>query len=215
MHLGARMRQLRAERERVRVPDDLGDREGDDVADVPALRGRTGGHPRQEHRVLGRTEVLRQVLGRVRPGRLLEQHVRVLAPQAPCRRSRTTSRRSSCSPATRGSEPSARTACRRRCSPCRSSAPCCRASSGRTAVPSSCACDQPPSLCRPDVDPGHLVRRRAMRSPTPRPTRQAPMPRPRAPARRPSISSRSSCSFLVRSAIPKGIATIWDRRLGD
>ena len=72
------MHRLRAERERVRVPDHLGDRERDDVAELAVLRRRAGGHAREEDRVLGRAEVLGEVLRRVRPGRLLEEHVRVL-----------------------------------------------------------------------------------------------------------------------------------------
>src|SRR5581483_11382465 len=70
--------QLCAERERVRVPDDFGDRERDDIADVAALRRGAGRHPGEEDRVFRGAEVFRKVRRRVGACRLLEVDLRVL-----------------------------------------------------------------------------------------------------------------------------------------
>ena len=218
MHLRARMRQLRAERERVRVPDHLGDREGDDVADVPGLRRRTGGHPGQEHRVLGRAEVLRQVLATCRsrsPARTARSGT---WRRTPCRRSRTRSRRSSCSPATT-----------RLCTVCVEL----RADGdvllvGRLHLAAEHLLHVQPAVVvrlrpaavvvRPDVDPGHLVTASPRASPSRRPPRRAPTPRPRARARR-SVNLLPLMLLLprIRSAIPRasrlyGIAALGTRR---
>ena len=72
------MGRLGAEREGVDVADDLGDAEGDDVADHALLRCGAGRHPGEVDRVLAGTEVLRLVLLDLRARRLLEEDLRVL-----------------------------------------------------------------------------------------------------------------------------------------
>ena len=159
LHLRARMRRLRAERERVRVADHLRDRERNDVAELavlrrrarpPCRRGRSCPRPRRSTRRGSSTGRCPSPARRARSG---------TSPRASCRRSRTTCRRSACSPAGRGSRRSAAS-----CAPFAMfslyvvwtllpSAFC------TYSRPSSCACDQPWSLCGPDVDPRDLVRR--------------------------------------------------------
>ena len=78
LHLRARVHQLGAERERVRVPDHLRDRIRDDVAERALLRRRAGGHAGEVHGVLRGAEVLGQVLRGLRSRRLLEEHLRIL-----------------------------------------------------------------------------------------------------------------------------------------
>ena len=78
MDLRARMRVLRAECERVRVPDHLGDRERDDVADVAALRGCARSHAGEVDRFLASTEVLGHVRQNGRARRHLELDVGML-----------------------------------------------------------------------------------------------------------------------------------------
>src|SRR5919198_1051289 len=74
----ARARRLRAERERIRVPNHLGDRERNDVSDDALLRRGSGGHPREVDGVLTGAEVLGEILRLRRARRLLEVHVGVL-----------------------------------------------------------------------------------------------------------------------------------------
>ena len=71
------MRRLRAECESVRVPDYLGNREGNDVTDHALLRRGTRRHAREVDGVLACPEVLRHVLGLRGAGRHLELHVRM------------------------------------------------------------------------------------------------------------------------------------------
>ncbi len=78
LHLHLLVDRLRAERERVRMTDHLGNREGDDVADLAVLRRSACGHAGEIDRVLTGAEVLGHVLGQIRSRRLLEEHVRIL-----------------------------------------------------------------------------------------------------------------------------------------
>ncbi len=78
LHLRARMRLLHAESERVRVPDHLGNRERDDVADGAGLRRCACGDAGEVDRVLTGAVVLGHVLLDDRAGRHLELDVRVL-----------------------------------------------------------------------------------------------------------------------------------------
>src|SRR6266550_1237889 len=77
-NLRAWVRRLRAERERIRVADDLRDRKRHDVAEHALLARRTGCHPRQVDPVLAGAEVLGEVLRLSRSRRLLELHVGML-----------------------------------------------------------------------------------------------------------------------------------------
>ena len=77
-HLGAGVRRLRAEREGVQVPHDLGDAVGHHVADDALLGRRARGHAGEVDRVLASAEVLGLVRLDLQAGRLLEQDLRVL-----------------------------------------------------------------------------------------------------------------------------------------
>src|SRR3984893_12395182 len=77
-NLRARMRRLRAESERVGVPDDLRNRERHYVADHALLRRGAGRHPGEVDRVLASAKVFGEIFRLRCPGCLLKQHVRML-----------------------------------------------------------------------------------------------------------------------------------------
>ena len=87
--LCAGVRRLRTERERVGVPDDLRNRERDDVPDDALLRCGTCRHSGEVDPVLSCAEVLRHVLGLGGARCHLELHVRVLLRRCHHRRLKT------------------------------------------------------------------------------------------------------------------------------
>ena len=72
------MRGLGAQGNRVDLADDLGDGEGGDKADLAFATGGAQRHAGQVVGVLGRAEVLSQIVGGLEPGGLLELDVRML-----------------------------------------------------------------------------------------------------------------------------------------